>query len=108
MLKIKASDFDTEKLKEYVSKIPKEMKFLTEFDDLSNKLFAQKDVIIRVYILKLTELANRDDFVEGTDGKSDPFIKIYLENDYPDNEVQGKDSDYIEDVSDTWWAKSYE
>ena len=84
------------------------MNFLTEYDDLSNKLIQEKDVIVRVYILRLEQIANRDDFVEGVDGASDPFIKIYLENDHPDNVVQGKESDYHENEKDCDWAKHYE
>ena len=84
------------------------MNFLTEHEDLSRKLTAKKDVIVRVYILKLEELANRDTFVEGDNGQSDPYLKVYLANDDKDNIVLGDEKDYKTDVRDCIWAKHYE
>lgn len=84
------------------------MNFLTEHEDLAKKLIAKRDVVVRVYILELEELANRDDFVEGVNGKSDPYVKVYLENDDPDNVVYADEKDHKEDVLDCKWAKHYE
>ena len=100
--------FDFEKLKDLVCMIPKSMKFLTEFDDLSNKLISRREIVVRVYILRLEQIANRDDFVEGVDGQSDPFVKLYLANDDKDNKILGSEKDYIENVRDCAWAKYYE
>lgn len=97
-----------DKLKELVCKIPEGMKFLTEYEDLANKLVAERTVLVRVYILRLEQIANRDDFAEGENGQSDPFVKVYLENDDPDNVVLGDEKDYIENVRDCSWAKYYE
>jgi hypothetical protein len=84
------------------------MNFLTDFEDLSRKLTAKIDVIVRVYILDLEELANRDEFIEGVNGESDPYIKIYLENDDPENKPQGDEKDHVENVKNTKWSKYYE
>ena len=72
--------FDFPRLQELVNIIPKKMNFLTEHEDLTRKLIAKRDVIVRVYILELEELANRDSVMEGENGMSDPYVKIYLEN----------------------------
>ncbi len=100
--------FDFLKLTELVNSIPKSMNFLTQYEDLSRKLNAKRDVIVRVYILDLEELANRDDLLEGQNGMSDPYIKIFLENDDPENKPQGDEKDYQENKRNAKWAKYYE
>jgi len=100
--------FDFPKLQELVFSIPQKMNFLTEHEDLTRKLIAKRDVIVRVYILDLEELANRDNFVEGENGMSDPYVTVYLENDDKDNKPQGDEKDYKENVRDVRWAKHYE
>jgi hypothetical protein len=100
--------FDFEKLNELVSTIPKSMEFLTQYEDLSNKLTLRRDVVVRVYILRLEEIANRDEIDEGDNGQSDPFVKVYLENDDEGNLVLGSEKDYKENVRNCAWAKHYE
>lgn len=84
------------------------MSFLTEHEDLARKLIAKRDVIVRVYILDLEEIANRDDFVEGENGMSDPYVKVYLENDDKDRVIYNEEDKHIENVRDCKWAKHYE
>lgn len=100
--------FDYPRLQELVECIPKQMDFLTQHENLLKKLKAKRDVIVRIYILDLEQIANRDDFVEGVNGMSDPYVRVYLENDDKDNKPQGEEKDYKENVRDCKWAKHYE
>ena len=57
----------------YKGNLPSELSFLTAFDDLGKNVLVKRNVIVRIYILELNNLARRDTFSE-----SDPYIKILL------------------------------
>ena len=60
-------------IKKYNGELPPELTFLTAFDDLGKNVLVKRNVIVRVYVLELNNLARRDTFSE-----SDPYIKILL------------------------------
>lgn len=90
--------------------VPDQCRFLIEHETLSKKILTKKEVIIRVYILRLEKLANRDTgfFEGGMQGISDPYLKIYLTNDDKDNAPQGEDKDHLDNQKDCDWCKYYE
>lgn len=102
--------FDFNYMNSLVTVLPDKFKFLIEHEILAKTILIKKEVIVRVYILSLEKLANRDEglFGGGSQGISDPYIKIYLNNDDKDNLVQGTDSEHIDDQKDVLWCKHYE
>ena len=60
-------------LKKYNNKLPEELEFLTAFEDINKYILIKTPVIVRIYILQLLQLADRDAF-----SQSDPYIKILL------------------------------
>ena len=56
-----------------ITQTPISLKNYNKYHDLREKLLNKKNVIIRVYILELNELAKKDLLSE-----SDPYIKLYL------------------------------
>ncbi len=93
-----------------VNHVPQKCKFLVEHEILSKTILIKKEVIIRLYVLKLEKLANRDEgiFEGGQQGISDPYIKVYLNNDDKDNNVKGTESDHVQNEKDCSWFKYYE
>ena len=75
------------------------MKNLNIYENLQKKLITKKNIIVRLYILELNELAKRDAFSE-----SDPYIKIYLN----DKEVINERDKYQEDQKNCKWYKYYD
>ena len=49
------------------------MKNLNIYEKLQKKLITKNEIVVRLYILELNQLARRDAFSD-----SDPYIKIYL------------------------------
>jgi len=94
------------KLKEYENmfetikskNLLKEFKYLTRFDDLAKKILIEKKVYVRLYILKLGELAKKDILSE-----SDPYLKITLGDQIIDESKNAR-----ENCADTDWFKCYE
>ena len=93
------NDFINNIKNEFGGKIPKELSFLNEFDDISRKLLIKRNVIIRIYILTLNHLAKKDTFSE-----SDPYIVIKLGNEIKVNEK----NNYQENKTDCNWYKYYD
>ena len=60
-------------LKKYNNKLPEELEFLTAFDNINKFILLKNQVIVRIYILQLLHLSDRDTF-----SQSDPYIKILL------------------------------
>ena len=75
------------------------MKNFTKYNELREKLLNKREVIIRVYILRMLELAKRDLFSE-----SDPYVKIYLNNKLVVNEKKN----YQQDQKNCDWYKHYD
>lgn len=76
----------------------KEFKYLTRFDDISKKILVEKKVYVRLYILKLGDLAKKDVLSE-----SDPYLKIIL-----GDHIIDESKSYKEDSKNAEWCKSYE
>ena len=75
------------------------MKNLNKYAKLQEKLIKKKEIIVRLYILELKELAKRDTFSE-----SDPYIKILLN----DKEIINERKNYQEDQKNCKWYKHYD
>ena len=97
--KQKKLDFDKEVKKCQEEGGIEKMKNLNIYEDLQKKLITKKDIIVRLYILELNELAKRDTFSE-----SDPYIKIYIN----DKEVINERDKYQEDQKNCKWYKYYD
>ena len=75
------------------------MKNLNIYEKLQKKLITKNEIVVRLYILELNQLARRDAFSD-----SDPYIKIYLN----DKEVINERKNYQEDKKDCKWYKHYD
>ena len=82
-----------------VTKTEIEMKNYNKYNELRKKILNKKEVIIRVYILEMNELAKKDLFSE-----SDPYVKLYLNNKLVINEKKN----YQEDQKNCKWYKYYD
>jgi hypothetical protein len=76
-----------------------DMKNFDKYDKLCKRLVNKEQIIIRVYILELNELAKKDMFSE-----SDPYIKLYLN----DKLVINERKNYQEDQKNCKWYKYYD
>ena len=76
-----------------------ELKNYNKYSDLKKRILNTTEVIIRVYILEMKELAKRDLF-----SPSDPYVKLYLNNKLVVNEKQNHQDDKI----DCQWYKHYD
>lgn len=83
-------------VKNMEGKVP--INYLSHYDEISKNILVSKEVVVRVYILELNELAEKDYL-----SKSDPFIKIFL----GDQEIN-EQKNHILDVTDCVIRKSYE
>ena len=75
------------------------MKNYNKYNELRKNILNRKEVIIRVYILEMNELAKKDKFSE-----SDPYVKLYLNNKLVINEKKN----YQEDQKNCKWYKYYD
>ena len=76
-----------------------ELKNITKYEKLTKAILIKQEVIIRLYILQLKNLPNKD-----IGSESDPYIKIYLGSQLKINE---KDN-YIENSNNADWYKYYD
>ena len=102
---------DKEKMKEYNEKVELNknqklsggnyvnMKNYDKYENLRKRLVNKEEVIIRVYILELNELAKKDLLSE-----SDPYIKLYLNGKLVINERKN----YQEDQKNCKWYRYYD
>ena len=67
------------------------MKNLNKYETLQKKLLSKSNIVVRVYVLELNELAKKDAFSD-----SDPYIKILVN----DKEVINERKNYQEDKKD--------
>jgi hypothetical protein len=82
-----------------VTKTEIHMKNYNKYNELRKNILNKKEVIIRVYILEMNELAKKDLFSE-----SDPYVKLYLNNKLVINEKKN----YQEDQKNCKWYKYYD
>ena len=75
------------------------MKNLNRYEGLKKKLITKKEIIVRIYVLELNELAKKDLLSE-----SDPYIKILVN----DKEVINERNNYQEDQKNCKWYKYYD
>ena len=71
-----------------ITQTPISLKNYNKYNDLREKLLNKKDVIIRLYLLELNELAKKDLLSE-----SDPYVKIYLNGKLVINEKKNHQND---------------
>ena len=76
-----------------------QLKNITKYEKLTRAILIKKEVIIRLYILQLRNLPNKD-----IGSESDPYIKIYLGSTLKINEQKN----YIEDSNNADWYKQYD
>ena len=86
-------------LKKYNNKLPPELDFITAFEDINKYMLIKTPVIVRVYILQLLNLADRDTFSE-----SDPYIKILL----GDKILVNEKKKYFSDKKNCDWHQYYD
>ena len=75
------------------------LKNYNKYNDLRKKILNKTEVIIRVYILELNELAKKDLLSE-----SDPYVKLYLNNKLIINEKKN----HQDDQKNCKWYKHYD
>lgn len=78
--------------------LQKDFKYLTNFEDLSKRILVEKEVVVRVYVLNLGDLAKKDLLSE-----SDPYLKIYIAGQMINEMENAK-----EDKANCSWCKYYE
>ncbi len=75
-----------------------DFKYLLSYEDLAKRILVEKECIVRVYILKLGDLAKRD-----ITSESDPYVKIHLGGKTIDEE-----KNYKENMKNCDWCQVYE
>jgi hypothetical protein len=75
------------------------LKNYDKYDNFRKTLVNKEQIIIRVYVLELNELANKDKFSE-----SDPYIKLYINDKLAINDRKN----YQEDQKNCKWYKYYD
>ena len=75
-----------------------DIKYLSKYEQLSKRLLSQQEVIVRVYILDLRNLASRD-----IGSESDPYIVLKC-----GDTIINDSKDYKNDARDTSIRKCYE
>jgi hypothetical protein len=98
--KKKQTEFDeiVNTIKSKSPDIVQDLKFLTKYEDLSRRILNPKQVIIRIYILDLKNLAKKDLLSE-----TDPYVIVKLGSTVINDEVS-----CIFDKHTTGWYKCYE
>ena len=82
-----------------ITQTPISLKNYNKYNDLREKLLNKKNVIIRLYLLELNELAKKDLLSE-----SDPYVKIYLNGKLVINEKKNHQNDQ----KNCKWYKYYD
>ena len=90
---------EKEKEKEEKKEVEEEIVYLDKYEELKMKLLNRKKIIIRVYILELKQLAEKDRY-----SASDPYIKILLN----DKEVINERKNHLDDKVECQWCKYYD
>ena len=99
LLKTYEKTIEEAKEKAKLEKTTFNLKNYNKYNNLRTKLLNKKEVIIRVYILEMLELAKRDLLSE-----SDPYVKLYLNNKLIVNEKKN----HQDDQKNCKWYKYYD
>ena len=91
--------FKQDLIKKYDNKLPEELEFITAFEDINKYMLIKTPVILRIYILQLLNLADRDLLSE-----SDPYIRILLGEKTLINEKKK----YFSDKRNCDWYQHYD
>ena len=102
-----AKQKDYEEHKEFIKnmannfggKLPEDLSFLNAFEDFCKSVIVKKNVIVRIYVLELNNLAKKDTFSE-----SDPYIKILL----GDKVLVDEKKKYVKNSKDCKWYQYYD
>jgi hypothetical protein len=95
---------EKDKMKSYTENIQHilknnpELKYLNKYEALSKRLLVPQEVIVRVYILNLNQLAKKD-----IGSESDPYIKLKL----GDKEINDS-KNHLDDMKDAAIRTCYE
>ena len=82
-----------------ITQVPLSLKNYNKYHDLREKIINKREVVIRVYILELNELAKKDLLSE-----SDPYIKLYIN----DKLIINEKKNHQEDQKNCKWYKYYD
>ena len=99
LLKKYEQQIEESKEKAKIAKTSLNLKNYNKYSTLREKLLNKKEVIIRVYILEMNELARRDLLSD-----SDPYIKLYLN----DKLVVNEKKNHQDDQKNCKWYKHYD
>ena len=97
--KIKMDNYEEEIKKNQISGRIGKMVNLNKYETLRKRLINKKNIIIRVYVLELNNLAKKDILSE-----SDPYIKILLN----DKEIINERKNYQDNQKNCKWYKYYD
>lgn len=92
--------FDFSLINSLLKEVPRDFNKIVSHESVSKQLLNKTEVIVRVYILQLSELANRDMFIGD---KSDPYVRVSL-----GGKVYDEKEKHIDDSSFVNWFKYYE
>jgi hypothetical protein len=98
--KKKQTEFDeiVNTIKTKSPEIVSDLKFLTKYEDLSRRILNPKQLIVRVYVLELKNLAKKDLISE-----TDPYVIVKL-----GDQVINDEQSCVMDKHTTGWYKCYE
>ena len=91
--------FKKDLINKYNNKLPEELDFITAFEDINKYMLIKTPVILRIYILQLLNLADRDLLSE-----SDPYIKILL----GEKTLVNEKKKYFSDKRNCDWYQYYD
>jgi len=92
--------FDFQRMNSLLREVPRDFNKVVAHEYISKQLLNKNEVIVRVYVLQMFQLANRDTFIGD---KSDPYIRIKL-----GDKVYDEKEKHIDDASFVNWFKYYE
>ena len=98
-LKVEKS-FDFTKVNNLIKDVPRDLNCIVKHEHISKQLLNYNEVLVRVYILTLNQLANRDTFLGD---KSDPYVKISY-----NSVVYDEKDKHIDNSENVNWFKYYE
>jgi hypothetical protein len=80
------------------SNLLQDFKYLLSYEDLAKRILVEKECIVRVYILKLGDLAKKD-----IGSESDPYVKLHL-----GDKIINEEKNYKENMKNCDWCQVYE
>ena len=92
--------FDFPKLVNYLKDVPADFHEIIKHDHVANEVMKNNDVIVRVYVIYLFGLTNKDLFAGD---KSDPYCKLTL-----NGKIYNDKDKHVNDKDTLWWCQFYE